>query len=241
MPRKKYPEICEIEDPSPRLPAEVARQIAPIIPNTVVRLRKEETDRGGMEVLAKAAVEIFETLVSRRSREVHAEVESLRRALEEDAETALAYAHHIYKTAGFGRMLWLWHREIERRLDLSEKRVAIETEWWERRADENLASPVVPPPIPTRAPRTATAARIEKFMHDTHNKAGIVINKMDIWLVAGYHSDKEFRRFQAEDQLSVGIIQRFNRVLRMEAAEFIKMRDIKRTEHAAYLKAKVNR
>jgi hypothetical protein len=225
----KYPNhFSEIEDPSPRVLPEIAQQIAPIIPQTVVHLLK---DRGKAEVLVNASLEVFAILASRRLGESHADIESLRRALDEDADTALRYAHFIYKVAGLGCMLWLWHRETEQRLRLSEKREAIEIEWFERQSDDNPTSPAAPPPIPTKAPRTPTAARIEKFMSDVYEATGVKIDKTDIWLVAGYHSDREFRAFQLE-QARDAIKHKFNRVLRMEPGEFAEMRDIKRKEHA---------
>jgi hypothetical protein len=241
-PLMNYPESYrEIEDPSPRLPAELARQIALTIPRTVVRLRKEDNETGRLTVLANAAVEIFEVLAPRRSEETYADVESLRRALKEDADIALAFVHYIYKSAGpeYGRMLWLWHAEIQKRLHFSEKRSSIETEWWERHADANPASPVVSPPVPTKAPRTPTASRIEKFIDDVYQATGVKIDKMDIWLAAGYHSDKEFRLFQAEKKVAPA--QKFNRVLRKTPEEFIRNLKVNREAHAAHLKAKPTR
>jgi hypothetical protein len=228
----KYPKNDdEIEDPSPRLPAELARQIAPIIPRTVVLVRKSQG--GEMAVLANAAIQIFELLIARRLREAHTSIESLRRALVEDADTALGYAYHAYNSAGYGRMLWVWHRKIAEQLRLSENRSAVETEWWERQADANPASPVTAPPVPTRAPRTPTALRIDDFIHAVFRATKVRIDKKDIWLDAGYHSDKEFRRFQAEQKLAPGIMAKFNRVLRKTPEEFLRNRDINREAHAA--------
>jgi hypothetical protein len=233
----EYPERL-IEDPSSRLPADIARQIAPIIPRTVVRFRKDVTKR--LEVLASAAIEIFEVLAPRRLLEAHADIESLRRALAEDADTALAYAHYIHQIAGpgFGRMLWLWHQEIDRQLTFSEKRASVETEWWERQADDNPKSPVGLPPIPTKAPRTSTALRIEAFIDAVYQATGVKIDKMDIWLAAGYHSDREFRCFQAEQELAQAIVRKFNRVLGQTPEQFIRGIEVRRKAHADYLKAK---
>jgi hypothetical protein len=50
-----------------------------------------------------------------------------------------------------------WHECIERGLyDEAER---IETDWWASQA--SLTPPTTPAPIPTRAPRTDTALRIE--------------------------------------------------------------------------------
>jgi hypothetical protein len=238
-PLMKYPKNDdEIEDPSPRLPAELARQIAPIILRTVVLVRKSHG--GDVAVLANAADEINDLLIPRRLRETHDNIESLRRALDEDADTALAYAHYIYKTAGpeYGRMLLVWHRKIAERLRSSEKRSAVETEWWERQADANPASPVTAPPVPTRAPRTPTALRIDEFIHGVYQAKKVKIYKTDIWLEAGYHSDREFRSFQAEQKLPSGIVAKFNSVLRITPKEFIRNRARNREAYAAYRKEK---
>jgi hypothetical protein len=132
---------------------------------------------------------------------------------------------------------FLWHNPIERRLD-DDKQVNV-TALYVAQADANPVAPAVSPPVPTRAPRTTNAFRIEHFIQVVWDAKAERITKKDIWLVAGYHSDKEFRLFQADKvDASPGIARKFNGVLKLSPEEFLGKRDIKRTEHHAYLKAK---
>ena len=102
--------------------------------------------------------------------------------------------------------------------------------------------PASPPPVPTRAPRTNTASRIEEFIDAVEQATEERIPKKNIWLVAGYRSDTEFRQFQGEKlPAESGIVATFNRVLKMPPKEFIEKSVIMRKDHEAYVKSKCKR
>jgi hypothetical protein len=239
----RYPDVDEIRDPTPNLPAAVVKEISAIITKAVVDLRNRPlmVESGYIERIGDSVVEIFQLLTKGRLEEGYRDVDAFQEALHRDAEMAADCMHWAYKAAWRGRMLYVnWHQGLERRL--SAETEAIVTKWWERRAYDNPVGPSTPPKIPTRAPRTSNAARIEAFIEQVEKTMGFTITKKDIWLVAGYHSDTEFRLFQGEkDGLTPGIASKFNKAISKAPELFIKERDLKREEHAAYLKKKTQR
>jgi hypothetical protein len=239
--RIRYPDHDEITDPTPELPADLQREIKAIITGTVAFLRTTpDSESGCKRRLSDDASRTFGLLNRKAPPEDYGDVDLLQQVLTRNAELALSCMHFAYNQAGFGRMLFLWHAEIVRRLD--EDRQPIVTACWVAQAEANPVAPTVPAPIPTRAPRTTNAFRIEHFIQVVWDATAEKNTKKDIWLVAGYHSDKEFRLFQAEKvEPSSGIARKFNAVLKLPPGEFIKRRDIKREEHEAHLNAKSRR
>lgn len=226
----RYPGHDEIGDPSSKLPTELADRIAPIIPRAVVRLRRG--DVVGSTVLTEVAMEIFALLLASRSWESHTDIESVRRAVNGDAETALAYAHHIHQMAGYGRMSFICHKAIWDSLSLSEQAARIETEWWEHEA--RIQVPVEPIPAPSAtdvgpeygkrprhpaAPDTPTARRIETFRRRIE-AGGRPVKVRDMLAFCNYSDATMFQRVQREaPDASAAARETIERMLRCPSPE----------------------
>jgi hypothetical protein len=246
----RYPEREEILDPTPRIPPKLTARISAHLTATVAYLRKNAgraTERKQINRLSATAADIFGLLSEGRLEEFRTDVEPLRQAMLGDAEVALAVIYFACKQARLGRMPFLWHEPIVRRL--TDQAEGIETKWWARRADDSPVSPALPPVVMTRAPRTETATRIEAYLHHVEEKTGVKVDKTDFWLrpvkpdgTSFHSSDREFRDFQREFQgLDSHIKKRFTRVLIMPPTEFIEGRDERRLQLRAKRKKRLQR
>ena len=135
-------------------------------------------------------------------------------------------------------MAWIWHKEFEKQLDLSDAREALETKWWERQAEVNPAAPVRQPPVPTRTPRTDTTDLIDACIDRVNREKPSIeptADKTDIWKMMNHKTDKLFRYFQAERplaSLTTNVIRRFHSILNLPIDEFLRRRRPYRKERA---------
>ena len=229
----RYPEVDKIPDP-PELPPDLVASITPTATRAVIRFRKAQG--ASRDVLADAAVEILEVLLARRLGENHPTMESFHKAVEEDVDTALAYAHHIHKQAGYGRMLFIWHRGITEILFASRQVEEAETKWWERQL--NSIDPAGTTPAgqkaPTRravggqgsvprhpsTPNTSTARRIEAFRQRIEAADGRNVRTLDMVAFCRYKDATMFQRVQREAKnASAAAIEAVERMLACRSAD----------------------
>jgi hypothetical protein len=168
-----------------------------MIPRAVVQLREAQNPGVQRRVLSEMAVEILGILLPRRLQENHADVDSLREAVKTDTDTAMACAHYVYKLAGFGRMLWLWHDEIDQCLWKADDARQLETTWWQKQAGKPV--PSGPPPRDRRTPDTDTARRIEEFRARMEEAGQRKVLVADLVAYCGYTDPTQFQRVQRED------------------------------------------
>lgn len=124
----KYPSDDEIVDPAPKLPPEVAAQLAPYVEDARrqysrfrLRFRKDiSVWEEGPAIFVDLAGNVFKKLVVLALRDFAADFQAFRKAVGWEggaAEIALRYAHFVHKDVTRGRMLFVWQWEkIEPRL-----------------------------------------------------------------------------------------------------------------------------
>jgi hypothetical protein len=230
----------------PQCCPDLQREIKAIIIGAVAFLRTTpDPESGCRRRLSDDASRIFGLLNREASPEDYGDVDLLQQVLTRNAELALSCMHFAYKQAGFGRMLFLWHAEIVRRLD--EDRQPIVTACWVAQAEANPVAPRVPPPTRTKAPSTVTRLRIEEYLHhvETATTKDVKVDKTDFWLrpqkdgKSRYGSDTEFRAFQREDpDLSPGVKKVFNGVFKLTPDEFVEGLEERRRAYRAKKKQK---
>jgi hypothetical protein len=242
--RIRYPDHDEITDPTPNLPADFQREIKAIITGAVAFLRTTpDPESGCRRRLSDDASRIFGLLNRQAPPESYGDVESLNEAQDRNAGLALSCMHFAYKQAYGGRMPFLWHNPIERRLD-DDKQVNV-TALYVAQADANPVAPAVPPPTRTKAPPTVTRLRIEEYLHGVETAQDVKVDKTDFWLrpqkdgKSRYSSDTEFRAFQREDpDLSPGVKKVFNAVFKLTPDEFVEGLEERRRAYRAKKKQK---
>lgn len=163
-----YPTEPDIREYMARLPHELVTESKPSIEEAQreyrrARLRNPNDEKKLIEILFQHAASIFKTLVAKRLRSRSGDADAFQRAIGiegGDAETAMWFAHDLYRMSGDGRMLRIWHREIESRL-WSLVRQAEDIWWlpelvpegWERFLDDHSRPPS---PSPIRPPHQET-------------------------------------------------------------------------------------
>jgi hypothetical protein len=119
-----YPSEREISDFFANLPTAIKDEFAPLLERGQRDYRRvwqlepanEEKQIG---VLCQVADAVFRPLAARRSRERAGDFDGFRASIGMDggdAELAFWYAHRLYNLVERGRMLAIWHRQIESHL-----------------------------------------------------------------------------------------------------------------------------
>jgi hypothetical protein len=131
-----YPTECDIRDFMAKLPPEIVDEFKPLVEGAQreyrrVRLKNPGNEEGLIAVLAQHAGAVFKTLVAKRLRTRSGDTEEFRRSIGMeggDAETAMWFVYDLYRMAGDGRMLVVWHRQIEPKLWVLVRQA--EDMWW---------------------------------------------------------------------------------------------------------------
>jgi hypothetical protein len=131
-----YPTERQIQEFMAKLPPEIIDEFKLLVEEDQREYRRARLKNPGDEpalirVLFEHAAVVFKTLVAKRLRSRSGDADEFRRAIGMeggDAETAMWFAHDLYRRSGDGRMLWTWHNQIEQRIwGLARKADDI---WW---------------------------------------------------------------------------------------------------------------
>jgi hypothetical protein len=116
-----YPTERDVQNFVAKLPRETAEEFRLLAEAAQREYRRVRLENPGDEekqigVLASHAGDVFKTLAAKRLRTRSGDFASFQRAISMeggDAETAMWFAHELYRLSGDGRMLFTWHREID--------------------------------------------------------------------------------------------------------------------------------
>jgi hypothetical protein len=119
-----YPSEREISDFCANLPAAVKDEFAPLLERGQREYRRvwqlePANEQKQIGVLCQFADAVFRSLAARRLRERAGDFDGFRAAISMDrgdAELSFWYAHRLYNLVERGRMLAIWHRQIESHL-----------------------------------------------------------------------------------------------------------------------------
>jgi hypothetical protein len=237
----KYPTYEAISDPASDLTVRQFTIIRPLLPGVQVEFRKAirsgncgETELRG--ILAKFAVEVFRRRSALEDLNGYPDIPSLRRALGLEADTALRYAHFVYKDVVHNRMLFTWHKQIADALgdEIDNIIDSIEDRWWEQqqtsmntetdRTDARVgaydAADISGATTATPTGPITMKERIEEFIERMSGELGRRITKKNIWQTAGYADDREFRRVQSGSTENRKAVEKIEHVLRMSPQQF---------------------
>jgi hypothetical protein len=131
-----YPNERDIQDFMAKLPCEIIAEFKPLVEEAQreyrrARLKDPANEEVLISVLSGHAGDVFKTLVARRLKTRSGDFVSFQREIGSeggDAETAMWFAHDLYRLSGDGRMLAVWHRQIEPKVWRLERQAA--DMWW---------------------------------------------------------------------------------------------------------------
>lgn len=134
----QYPLPNEIDDPRTTLPRHLAVALDPCFEQAQWRYREfyakgeRWPETPAINILGDVAVCVFNVLVDRALNRHADDFEAFRTAISLErgaAETGFRAAHFLYKDVEGGRMLAIWHRQIQDRLQTEIKQA--EHRWWQ--------------------------------------------------------------------------------------------------------------
>ena len=118
----RYPYEQDIVEYFVKLSAAVSAELEPLAEEAqrdyrrARRLQYPENEKKHIDLLCQHAAAVFRTRSAKLLKLRSGSFEVFRSAIGlggGEAELAFWYAHHLYQVAEGGRMLWLWHREIQ--------------------------------------------------------------------------------------------------------------------------------
>jgi hypothetical protein len=115
-----YPTERDIQEFMDKLPQAIKDEMRPFAEAAQREYRRVRLQHPGDEekligILANHASDVFKTLAAKRLKDRSGDFEAFRQAIGAeggDWETALWFAHDLYRLSGDGRMLAIWHRQL---------------------------------------------------------------------------------------------------------------------------------